>query len=467
MSHTETVLALVGTLFLLAIVAAIRFEMVLLLVESRLRRAAAALEGIQDSAAFACRFEAVCTDVRNALTNDDLLLGEWDACSNGFLVADGTVTSVREPGEFFHASKVLNRAGLAFYRHLPGVLVGLGLVFTFFGISVVIYQASEGLKNPEDITALQGLLSAAALKFWTSLTGVALSLACGMHYRERMRPASGLVSAFGRRLSVLAPVAGQQRVLEAITLLRSDIGNIAQDAMERFLKKSTSVLRESIDRRMAQLDEPIERLTLKLDALSAAQTDLVIKVQGATIALARAAESLNGSVIMLTEAIGENGKKVREDFASAASSAADARKNLAAAAEDADRTGKSILKARPIAEKLEAAANVLARLEGLAISLTGSGDHLSKASDQLATLWEEYSRRMETLDLRVAESLHTLPTVFDQYANALGAYTRDLDTHLEATLARIMEWVQHIAELQRTGSSSGSDHIGGHSPAHL
>jgi hypothetical protein len=266
---------------------------------------------------------------------------------------------------------------------------------------------------------------------------------------------------------VLAPVAGQQRVLEAITLLRSDIGNIAQDAMERFLEKSTSVLRESIDLRMAQLDEPIERLTIRLDAVTAAQTDLVGKVQETTIALAGAAETLNVSVAMLTEAISENGKKVREDFASAATSAADARKSLAAAAEDADRTGKSILKARPIAEKLEAAANVLARLEGLATSLTFSGDHLIKASEQLATLWAEHSSRMETLELRVAESLNTLPTVFDQYANALGAYTRDLDTHLDATLTRLMEWVQHIAELQRAASGGGSDHIETRSPAHL
>jgi hypothetical protein len=448
MGKPTTVVGLVAFLVLAALIGGLQFEIGCLILRGRLSRGLKELRKAGNSAAFAADFGGVCVGVAEAFRGDRHLRGEWEGCVSGLQLAHGGVTASRRAEELFQASKILSRASIMHYRHLPGMLVGMGLVFTFLGISVVIDQAAAALVDAGDAAALHRLLSAAALKFWTSLAGVALSLICSLHYRARVRPVINLLASFNRQLSAMAPVADSQRIVEAVALLRADLGKISDETLEKLLKKTTELLKEAVGRSMEKFGEPVNRLAASMDALAERFDQIAARVE-------KACEQLSTSTATLATVVGDAGKALREDFASAAKSAAAAKDSFGAIEADASKAEKSIGAMSTVIKKLEAIINGLASIEPLPESLNQAGSGLREAATQLAEAWERHARRVEAADLQMGKSLDTLPGVFDDYSSALGKYTSDLDAHLEKTLNILTEWVAYIAELQGAAGNGG------------
>ncbi len=103
-----------------------------------------------------------------------------------------------------------------YHAALPNLLVGAGLLFTFFGLAVALRMAggivAEGISQSQRNLALQGLLDTASFKFITSLVGLALSIAYAIFWRKTcLRPAERALSAFLTDLERLMPLRMRRR----------------------------------------------------------------------------------------------------------------------------------------------------------------------------------------------------------------------------------------------------------------
>jgi hypothetical protein len=94
--------------------------------------------------------------------------------------ADGRLRAPAPAASHFNAATVLERqVNLAWFQALPGLLVGIGICFTFLGLAIALQQASLGL-GAQDVAvtqaALKGLYGAASFKFVTSIVALACSV---------------------------------------------------------------------------------------------------------------------------------------------------------------------------------------------------------------------------------------------------------------------------------------------------
>lgn len=442
MSRPQSVWLLAGILIVFAVVGAARFEMTMKRCRIRIGKARKALKTVKNAREFAAAYDATCASIRGGLATDELFVTTWEAYHGGLLVADKSVSSPRPAEDFFQASNVFQRPAILWYRNLPGMLVGLGLVCTFLGIAVVIHQASTALTDASDPSALRTLLSAAALKFWTSLTGVGLSIVCAHHGRARLQGINLSLKRLARELNALAPVAGQQSVLAELKRLRLDIGTVAETAMTGLLEQASGVLQEAVKDSIGSIAGAVEGLSGDLSHLRE-------NLHGIAAQILKASGSLENATAALESVVGDSGKRLRDDFSGACDSAATARESFAGMAADAVKAGKTVNKLAAIADQVKAAVDGLAKLNGVPEKLAATGDSLRKSAVDLATLWAGYSGKIEGLDRQLASTLTSLPAVFKEYSTALGTYTQGLDEHLDTTLVRLMEWVQRIEQLQR------------------
>jgi methyl-accepting chemotaxis protein len=88
------------------------------------------------------------------------------------------VLNTARPQNYFNTAE----AGLRFplYRAMPNLLVGIGLLLTFFGLVTALYFTTAAIKGAADLAtsqnALRDLLYAASFKFYTSIAGLGGSI---------------------------------------------------------------------------------------------------------------------------------------------------------------------------------------------------------------------------------------------------------------------------------------------------
>jgi hypothetical protein len=84
------------------------------------------------------------------------------------------VRNTARPQDYFNTAE----AGLRFplYRTMPNLLVGVGLLLTFFGLVTALFFTTSAINNAADLAAsqdaLRALLYAASFKFYTSIAGL-------------------------------------------------------------------------------------------------------------------------------------------------------------------------------------------------------------------------------------------------------------------------------------------------------
>jgi methyl-accepting chemotaxis protein len=88
------------------------------------------------------------------------------------------IRNTARPQNYFNTAE----AGLRFplYRAMPNLLVGIGLLLTFFGLVTALYFTTVAIKGAADLAAsqnaLRDLLYAASFKFYTSIAGLGGSI---------------------------------------------------------------------------------------------------------------------------------------------------------------------------------------------------------------------------------------------------------------------------------------------------
>jgi uncharacterized membrane protein len=201
-----------------------------------------------------------------------------------------TIIAPQNIGSHFNDVSILSSSiNLRFYQALPNILVGVGLFFTFAGLVMALWFASQGVaaKDVEVAqAALKNLLDAATFKFLTSLAGLLSSLFFSYKEKAKLHMMAGQIellvveieSAIERRS--LEQMAHQRTVemVKQAALLREQLEEARQQTaqIKRFETDFAVSIASALDNRLsprfeylaATLSVAIENLGLKIGSVN-------------------------------------------------------------------------------------------------------------------------------------------------------------------------------------------------------
>ena len=150
-------------------------------VRVQVRRRIRAVRSIKGKVEFA---EAM-PDIERLMLRTRYLRHSWQKFRETLIEPSGNeergpkvVLNTARPQNYFNTAE----AGLRFplYRAMPNLLVGIGLLLTFFGLVTALYFTTVTIKGAADLVtsqnALRDLLYAASFKFYTSIAGLGGSI---------------------------------------------------------------------------------------------------------------------------------------------------------------------------------------------------------------------------------------------------------------------------------------------------
>jgi CII-binding regulator of phage lambda lysogenization HflD len=207
-----------------------------------------------EQASDARRFTANFEEVAERLRTDKVLGARWREFEGTLLKpADisGVIRATSRPSTFFNETLIeRSEFNLSLYQALPNYLVGLGLLFTFFGLVAALTFASKGVSS-NDVSqaqdALKALLQAASFKFITSIAGLGLSIAFSAWKKRRLHAAANAIRELCRVLEMRLPQASALGLAEDM----HQTGLKQLEQLERFNHDLATSIAVALDQRMS------------------------------------------------------------------------------------------------------------------------------------------------------------------------------------------------------------------------
>lgn len=248
-----------------------------------------------DPGAFFHDYESISSD----LTQLSIIGPRWREFKETLLIPtqEGRPIQATAPAQRWFDLSMLSDAKIdqRYHAALPNLLVGAGLLFTFLGLTVALYNASgivaENASQAERSHALQGLLDAAAFKFITSLAGLLLSISYAIFWRWRCRLVERYTDGFLTDLEYRVP-------FRTATVAQEEANDLAQRQLETLQTFSNDLavsigtsLDQAFDKRLGEhigpLTQAMERLasgmaTQNQDAIQRMLDEFLNRLQGGT-----------------------------------------------------------------------------------------------------------------------------------------------------------------------------------------
>lgn len=412
------------------------------------------------------------------------------------------VVNVEEKGPRYYstvpASEGLDVDGVAaaainfrLMHAVPNILIGLGLLFTFAGLTAALYFAAQGATSQDVAEAqksLNGLLGAATFKFVTSLVGLSCSLLFGLFEKWRYR---SLATASHRLFALLEhrfPYVSPQQILHyaqrpstikatarlsmveslevinatlespvGLALLRQDIARTREEAEEQtaLLKTFSTDLAASIakainDTISPQLTSTFDRLQERIDAigqqLNSTNTDALKNIVSSFSrefqAQAQASfDQMLTAVSLLTEKIGDHSVRFERSF-----------EGVQLIVNDFKEVGKSALE--DVQRLIGSFSSTVAQLDGLAALLGTAAEPLSRAAESAShvmrsvhetqTAASDMVQRLDSvassfkgIDTDLTQAFNTMHSGFVRIAEDLRRFVTELDASFSKSLTGV------------------------------
>jgi methyl-accepting chemotaxis protein len=378
------------------------------------------------------------------------------------------------PRDLWSASRLLSRSmNLPLAEAVPNLLVGVGLLFTFFFLTLALTQATSALlpstggAAAADLTsATRGLLSAAGAKFLTSLTGLLASIVWTIGFRRRMARLAGAAEAVLDRIArIVRPGGGEMAMFAQLQVSR----DVHQTAMGH-----TDVSREVSEKTGRQVELSEELLTEAREqtgTFKRFETDLAVSLAGAiTTAFSPQMEAMTSKLIAAIDGLSlkigtmnqEALQHMMDDFAamlkkSTDSEMAQLRETLSTLAERLTGAARAIGDgAGQAAEKLDkAGADLLTRVEQVSANLASGATNLEGATQGIKEAMNDLDVTIrEAADLGkqgsafVRGALENAEQVFGRLKSAAEEMNA-AGTALERVSGRLSEAVDSVEEMTR------------------
>jgi len=440
------------------------------------REARGKLEAAGDKRSLPGKFDELDRELRGS----KLLGPAWNRFSATLLLPLEPSEPVRQtsPAERFFDSSLLRRAGLSvrFHAALPNILVGGGLLLTFVGLILALRAAGAAVGSANEaksIGALQALLSAASLKFMSSLFGLGLSIAYLVWHRDQLHRLDSALVAFcdavTERMPPLSPLtlvrdgnrllneqlavqqqfvqdivlrlgdrldtSLNQRLAEQIDPLRLAVEGMAkgmatmnQGALEQMIDRFGALLKETAGGQLRQLADTLAAMSSRLETLAAAFSEIQGELQHAGQS---AAEGIGA-------AVGEISQRMTLTIDAWERQMATVNAALSDQTVAAQVAAATLL---PSAKAIEGAASSIESASGslpdLALALRDLAEALARASKEqsevqahaadLAQKLAEAASRFEGVDREIANTVSQLEAALQAFQSRIEKFVTAVD----------------------------------------
>jgi gas vesicle protein len=249
-----TTLACAGFGLLIAFV--VMHALVLRFAMRGLRRTVARYENRK---AFAAAYEA---EVYERLQRHPLIGHAWkefdETLLKGDRAADGVIGNTVRPQAFINYNVIRERlSGLKMLPSISGYFVGAGLLLTFIGIVLALTIAASSVDSAsadQMQAAMAKLLHAASFKFWTSISGLGVSIVFGIFARLIIIWIEGGLNRFCDAVETqLRYTAPQSITAEMNAVGREQLDQLRELNSERYFSRFTDVIEQAMARAIAPL----------------------------------------------------------------------------------------------------------------------------------------------------------------------------------------------------------------------
>jgi methyl-accepting chemotaxis protein len=178
------------------------------------------------------------------------------------------IRNAHEVSRYLNDSTIISpKVPFDFYRSVPNLLTGFGILGTFIGLATGVGAASSGLSSndPGVITAsLQRLLGGASLAFLTSIVGISSSMVFVFFERRESRRLYLALAGWVKSIELcIRRVTSEEVALKQLKQLRSAAGSL-----ERFNTELIFTLQDALEERITdRLLPQLDRLLGALDGL--------------------------------------------------------------------------------------------------------------------------------------------------------------------------------------------------------
>jgi hypothetical protein len=359
-----------------------------------------------------------------------------------------------------------------FFKHLPGILTGLGIIGTFVGIITGLNGVNLGADQKETLTFLNRLMhtvgsafivSALAISFATLVTIVEkMQLAAALGELARLENLldrffnKDLTDESLNRLVTASEVSATQmaHLKDAlVTDLKELLDQLAVKNNESLKAQTNELSRSLADSIKASFDEPIGRITEAVNSMSASQSDNVNRLltDMMTGFAARFETVMVKQNSEMSRMLDENTSLIRgiaADFMSLAGSLKDAGKDAVSAMADEIQ---GVL--RSLADQQQAAGDAMAEFarklqSTLAESQEGVHVRQERLIEQLSTAVAESLSRAQTQGQALADEQRLQQSTFnDTVERATGVLSAALDSLIERNTAAIVSLENNVSSL--------------------
>lgn len=439
--HPVTIWAVVVSLFLWAFYSAAGAKVKVNRLRKCLQEARSRINQAVDAEQFQRDFESISSD----LLKVRFVGPRWREFRETLIIptAPGRpIRSTADPEQWFNLSLCADaNIDQRYHAALPNLLVGAGLLFTFFGLAVALKMAggivAEGISQTQRNVALQGLLDTASFKFVTSLAGLFLSISYAIFWRRFcLRPTELALSVFLVDLGIRAP-------LRTPTAAQEEANEIAERQLTQFATFSNdlavsigSAMDGALDQRLGDHIGPLTRAMEQLAAGMASQNQDAV------------GQMLDAFLQKLHGGAGDRMQEVAERLATLGDSLHGLRAGLQ---DTATRMADSAeLMARRMGEGAEEALSRITNQMG------GLVDSLRQVAEQTRSAGADAGRDMAT---RIEQAASGFEAAARNVAETLATVTQELQRRMteEATTgsARLSgQFEQMIVELRTLAESS-------------
>lgn len=304
------------------------------------------------------------------------------------------------PRDIWSAQRLLaHQMNLPLAEAVPNLLVGVGLAFTFFFLTVALTHATSALgeqagQQADLLNATRGLLSTAGAKFLTSLAGLIASILWTFASKRKMAELNRQIELVLERLGILVPVSGGEMVMFAQLNTTRDL----HQNSAKHLEVSTDLSGKAADLG-ALTEELLNESREQTGTFKRFETDLAVSLAGAiTQAFSPQMEAMTSKLVVaiegLSDKIGtmnqEALERMMEDFSATLKKATDSemtqlRETLAALSNRLDGAGDAIGRGAEtaVAALDRAGTDLVARVEAVAAGLGTGAANLEAAAQSV------------------------------------------------------------------------------------
>jgi hypothetical protein len=280
----------------------------------------------RDAAGFTAHFAVI--DQR--LSRHPLIGPAWRAFQQTMLRISGasTIQTTLRPGNLINIGTARERLfGLKMIGSLPGYFVGVGLLLTFVGLVLALYQASAAVSSSDADgmqTATRQLLNVATFKFATSIAGLGSSIMLSIFFRIYVVWIEAAFDRFNHELEVRLSFTSAQSISwsmnESLSAQLAELKRInSPDFFAHMAEKISPQIRSAFNDAVAPVTASIEAAMTRLaDASQTGVSDLLTQFAeklhfgaGAELReLTGTLQTMKGALLEAQSAIGKTG----EDF---------------------------------------------------------------------------------------------------------------------------------------------------------